>query len=344
MSFSITKTTLDKIDSKDELLQSGFWANLKCLHGWSAYPFTIRTNDEECSLLVLVKRLASGFSLAYIPMGPLLPEPPEEKETFLESLGFALRKELPKDVAFLRFDLPWHTYGSENFPRALRQGARLKKSLSDVQPPNTVILDISGGEEEILSGMKHKTRYNIRLAEKKGVSVSVGNIDDLDKWYSLYCETAKRDRIAIHSLDYYGSVLRLGRANNSVQTELLLARVEGVVVAGIIIAVKAKRCTYLYGASSNEMRNYMPNHALQWRAIRLARERGCETYDFFGIPAKDDPGHPMSGLYRFKTGFGGRIVNRYGCYDVPYKPVSYGLYSIAESLRMFYYKTLKKRM
>jgi lipid II:glycine glycyltransferase (peptidoglycan interpeptide bridge formation enzyme) len=342
--FSVKKSTIDDMDSNGELLQTGFWARLKCMHGWTAHPFRITVNETVFGLLLLAKRIGPGVSIGYVPMGPLVAEPGEGREELLESLGSALRAELPREVAFVRYDLNWYTRGNGNLPVPLRKNNRLVKSSSDIQPPNTVILNLEAGGNSILSGMKSKTRYNIKLAEKKGVIVSEGNIEDLRTWYELYKETALRDKIAIHSFGYYKSFFDLAKTNDTVNAKLLLAHVEGKIVAGIILAIKDARCTYLYGASSNEMRNYMPNHALQWHAIRLALESGCMEYDFFGIPAIEDPSHPMYGLYRFKTGFGGEIVNRYGCYDLIYKPLTYKLYNIAESLRMFYYRTLKKRI
>jgi lipid II:glycine glycyltransferase (peptidoglycan interpeptide bridge formation enzyme) len=124
----------------------------------------------------------------------------------------------------------------------------------------------------------------------------------------------------------------------------LTARHEGELLAGIIVAVKGEGAWYLYGASSDRKRNLMPSYGLQWRAIQLAKERGCRFYDLFGIPPSDDPQHPMHGLFRFKTGFGGQVVNRLGCYDIALRPLSYRFYRTTERLRSTYYRRWRKRL
>jgi lipid II:glycine glycyltransferase (peptidoglycan interpeptide bridge formation enzyme) len=114
---------------------------------------------------------------------------------------------------------------------------------------------------------------------------------------------------------------------------LYIARHEGDDLAAIMALFRGKQATYLYGASSNIKRNLMAPYALQWRAMQDAKIFGCEVYDLFGIPPDESPGHPMAGLYRFKTGFGGRIARRPGCWDYPYRPVLHALFSGAENLR-----------
>jgi lipid II:glycine glycyltransferase (peptidoglycan interpeptide bridge formation enzyme) len=217
----------------------------------------------------------------------------------------------------------------------------------DIQPPDTVVLDLNYEEESLLATMKAKTRYNIGLAAKKGVGVEEGGVDDLPAWYRMYQDTARRDRITLHDFDYYRlqfESAQAGVAGGAPELKLLLARHEGDLLAGIIIAVHGDAATYLYGASSDAKRNLMPAYALQWEAIRLARRRGCLTYDLFGIPPSPDPAHPMHGLYRFKTGFGGRMVNRPGCWDFPYRRAGYAAYALAERARAWYYRRWRKAL
>jgi lipid II:glycine glycyltransferase (peptidoglycan interpeptide bridge formation enzyme) len=215
----------------------------------------------------------------------------------------------------------------------------------DVQPPDTVLLDISRSEDEILSGMKPKTRYNIKLSDKKGVIIRRSDERDLDSWYELYLETSKRDRIALHGKDYYRRLFTLAReyGEGAPDVRLYMASVEGRDIAGIVTLFTRGTAVYLYGASSNAERNRMPAYGLQWHAILDAKAAGCVTYDFFGIPPNDDPNHPMHGLYRFKTGFGGSIVHRAGCWDYPLGPLPYAGYRTAEASRRFYFKTLVKK-
>ena len=338
---------LSRLDSSDELLQSGFWGHFKASHGWTPLAFSVEVrlpragSQSPFGLLVLTRRLSRFFTLAYIPFGPAF-DPVEERGSYLSGLARALRGALPRFTLFLRFDLAWCRTGVEPVSRG-RPGVR--KAGSDMQPPNTVIVDIAPGLEEIMAAMKHKTRYNIRLAEKKGVIVEEARPEEFDPWYALYEETARRDRIAIHSRAYYQGLLSASTDYTGARpvVKLLLARHEGSLLAGNIVAFWKKQAVYLYGASSGEKRNLMPTYALQWEAIRRARDAGCTTYDLYGVPPNPDPDHPMFGLYQFKTGFSERVLERWGTWDAPYRSLLYALYRAAEAGRMFYYRSLKKR-
>ncbi|MBN2443740.1 MAG: peptidoglycan bridge formation glycyltransferase FemA/FemB family protein [Spirochaetales bacterium] len=342
--FSIRHISIDDLDSNRELFQTGFWGRFKAQFGWVPVPLKIGYEDIESNLLVLMRSLRFGLHIGYIPMGPDIPEPKTGKEEFLIHLAHAVKEYLPSRITFLRFDLPWGRQGEGIAPGPLQQNKKLIKAPTDIQPPHTVILRIDKPEDEILGGMKHKTRYNIRLSAKKGVIVKEESPEKLTAWYELYKETAARDRIALHSYQYYRALFDLAAENSAhhISIKLLSAGVDGRFVAGIVVAIKGDMAWYLYGASSNEKRNYMPNYGLQWEAIRIARNAGCKYYDFFGIPPADDPDHPMHGLYRFKTGFGGDFFTRYGCYDVILRPFYYSGYSLAEKGRTFYFKKIKK--
>ena len=188
------------------------------------------------------------------------------------------------------------------------------------------------------------TDYNARLAEKKGVTVTEGTVDDIPRWYAIYRETAQRDRIAIHSIAYYRGLLETARGypGAAPDVKLLLAWHEGELLAGNIVVFWKTRAAYLYGASSGVKRNLMPTYALQWDAIRRAHAAGCRSYDLYGVPPRPDPGHPMFGLYQFKTGFSETVLERWGTWDVSFRPVLCALYRAAESARMLYYRRVKK--
>jgi lipid II:glycine glycyltransferase (peptidoglycan interpeptide bridge formation enzyme) len=353
------------------LLQSRFWAEFRRQLGWEPRAFTCRSGGQDFPLLVLVRPLPLGQRLAYVPHGPEVRGPQLENGPFLAALAAALRPHLA-GCLFLRYDLPWALRpegegslrgggpgGAGLHPGGLHaaglraaglRAAGLLKAPMDIQPPDTVILELGYEEESLLAAMKAKTRYNIGLAAKKGVQVEEGGTADLPAWYQLYRETARRDRITLHDFDYYRRQFasaqeggRDGGSSGTPELKLLLARHEGDLLAGIIVALHGCGATYLYGASSDAKRNLMPAYALQWEAIRLARRRGCLTYDLFGIPPSPDPAHPMHGLYRFKTGFGGRIVNRPGCWDFPYRRAGYAAYAAAERGRSWYYRRFRKR-
>ncbi len=336
-SVTIKPVAIQDLRGGKSFLQSGFWGLLKSFFGWTPYTFCYRGTP----LLVLVRTILPGISLAYIPHGPRVSDV-YRNSVFLSRFGKELKRHLPSSVIYIRFDLPWGKYADSAVSFSF--SPHLVKSVVDIQPPDTVILSLTDAEEKILKRMKHKTRYNIRLAFKKGVVVSMGGKELLSDWYELYRETARRDRITIHSHDYYLKLFDLAASGQVDAPEIVLftATWEKELLAGIIVVLYRGRATYLYGASSNSRRNLMPNYALQWEAIKYAKKQGCETYDFFGIPPEDNSDHPMYGLYRFKTGFGGRIYRYPGCWDLPLKPVCYRLYRLVEKIRRWYYKKFRK--
>ena len=322
------------------ILQSPFWGSLKEAFGWKPLSF----NYNGVLILVLVRKVFRKYSIAYIPHGPLLLLDDQTGEK-LKEIGLEIKNSLPSGCFALRYDLPTGVYQTD--PVIFNMKPELQKAFSDIQPPDTVIISLKESEEDILLRMKSKTRYNIRLSFRKGVIVKKTGIESLDDWYKLYEETSLRDKITIHSKSYYRKIFELSFEDAELKEdpEIVLFRADynNQLLAGIIVAVFGNRATYLYGASSNQNRNLMPAYALQWEALKYAKEKGCSEYDLFGIPPEDNPDHPMSGLYRFKTGFGGDILHRPGCWDLPLKPVVYKVYRWAESARLFYYKKLRKR-
>ena len=336
---------LSSCDKAGSFLQSGFWGGFKARFGWTARAFLADwAGAGLMPLLVLWRPLAPALSFAYVPGGPELPPdfPGDDgaRNGALGELARALGPLLPGDTAFIRFDPPWYTEGAGTPPP--RIGPPFTRAGADVQPPDTVLIDLAPSEDEILRGMKPKWRYNIGLAEKKGVVTDRRDERGLDAFYALYGETAKRDGIAIHGPEYYRTLFACSREQAGQELRLYLAFHEGAPIAGSIVLFRGAAAVYLYGASSNQKRNLMAPYALQWRAIADARTAGCGEYDLYGIPPREDPAHPMAGLYRFKTGFGGRIVHRSGSWDYPYRRVRKNLFVLAETLRKFL-RSIKKR-
>ena len=203
------------------------------------------------------------------------------------------------------------------------------------------MLDLSQTEDRILSGMKPKTRYNIGLALRKGVEVKSVGIEGLDIWYKLYCETAIRNGLYINDLAYFKSVLVSRMEENTfsdVQVKLLIAYAGDEPLAAMFLVLSSHRATYLYGASSSEMRNLMPTYALQWKAIQIAKQNACTEYDLFGTAPRPEPSHPMYGLYKFKRGFGGQIFHQLGCWDYPLDEDKYALLQAYEMQQQGYYQ------
>ncbi len=310
-------------------LQSNLWTLFKGSFGWEPYTF----HYEGKIVNVLLRQFGKIFSLAYVPYAPV-------ESGRLEEFSKKLKAELPKKCVFIRFDLPWYVEQEGQWPDAPKS---FRKASMDIQPPSSVILNISRPLDEILKGTKERVHHNIKTAEKKEVTVSCHGAEKLPVWYDLYKETSGRDRISIHPIAYYKKLFELASNQKRFDVRLYLASVENDEIAGIITMFDGREATYLYGASSNRKRETMPAYALQWRAIQDAKDAGCMEYDFFGIPPTDDPKHPMHGLYLFKTGWGGLIVHRPGCWDYPCRPFLYRLYRIAESVRRWYYKVFKKK-
>ena len=321
-------------------LQTPFWAYQKGSFGWKAEAVKWQRGEEKGTLLVLIRTLPGGLALAYVPGGPEAASGADNREQFLVELSRELRGILPLFCFFIRYDLPEFSTFSEAAPA---YSESFKKAPLDIQPPDTVVLDLTGGYDSLLPNMHKKTRYNIRLAEKKGVIVEKAGRNKLKDWYDLYRITSQRDKIAIHPFSYYDRLFELLEEEKGRELVLYLAYAEDELLAGIIVLFNGAEAVYLYGASSNEKRNLMPAYALQSTAIQDACAAGAKAYDMFGIPPTDDPEHPMAGLYRFKTGFGGEVRHRPGAWDYPYSRLFYLLYQGLEKARHYYYKVWKKR-
>jgi lipid II:glycine glycyltransferase (peptidoglycan interpeptide bridge formation enzyme) len=352
---SIAAAELSVCERADSFLQSALWGRFKARFGWEARAFSVdwRQGGDK-PLLALSRRIAPFLSMTYIPWGPEFPADfpydPHLRAEAAAELALALRPFLRS--AFIRFDPPW--FDSDGGLQPLPSGGRFRRAGADIQPPDTVLVDLTPPLDDILAAMKPKCRYNIGLAQKRGVvvrgqedSVAGGSCkqaapgggsckQDLEVFYRLLKETALRDGIAVHGPEYYRALFEESYGSSQIiptQLRLYTAAHEGDDIAAIVALFRGKQATYLYGASSNIKRNLMAPYALQWKAMQDAKEFGCEVYDLFGIPPDESPGHPMAGLYRFKTGFGGTIVHRPGSWDYPYKPVLHALFKTAESLR-----------
>ncbi|MFP4362938.1 MAG: lipid II:glycine glycyltransferase FemX, partial [Spirochaetia bacterium] len=324
----------------NSLLQTEYWGRLKSEFGWQVFAYACTYLQIQFTLLVLVRKLTGVFHLAYVPHGPDCQVPGVKQSELLQLLSKRLKKYLPGNTVVLRWDPKWSVAGEGKPYPAFTPP--LKKAVMDIQPPNTVVVNLEQSEDEILKAMKSKTRYNVRLAAKKGVTVRKASFDEYDTWYNIYQETAQRDKIAIHSAEYYKKVWELAWETEDMDITLLFAEHEGEVLAGNFIALNKEHSVYLYGASSGKKRSLMPAYALQWEAMKLAKSAGCTEYDLFGIPPKPDKDHPMYGLYRFKTGFGGQIRNMPGAWDYPLS-LLYPVFRLAERLRKWYFKSFQRR-
>ncbi len=338
---------IHRIDVQDliaaYLLQSPPWAEVKSQFGWEAFAFRqSRYANLNQDVLILLQKIKVFGYLIYVPDGLLTSKNSvnytahshkiacENAFDILFDIANFINTQYAKSVFCVRWDAPW-CVKNEQIHECLfsshTQSTTVHKCAKGiiygdayVQAPATVILNLENNEETLLSNMKSKTRYNIRLAKKKGVRIC----DDvsLDSFYKLYKITSQRNGIAIHSKTYYATVLDALRKDTCTDVHIYGAYYENTLIAsGIVSYYKAfthrkdewyKSACYLYGASSNQHRNVMPMYLLQWHAMCHARNQGCMHYDLFGIPLRDNSESSMQGLYRFKTGFGGSIYLRGG--------------------------------
>jgi lipid II:glycine glycyltransferase (peptidoglycan interpeptide bridge formation enzyme) len=279
--------------------------------------------------------------ILYVPKGPLLD--PTETDLCahvlhdLASLGRregAILVKIDPDVELGR----GYTGGDEDSedPTGAAWTGLLKRggwefSDAQVQFRNSVWLDLSTPADELLKRMKQKTRYNIGLAERKGVAVRAGGKDDLAHLYRMYSETANRDGFVIRDEGYYLKVWKAfldgSRDLRQPAAEALVAEVAGESVAALWLFHFAERAYYLYGMSMAAHRDKMPNYLLQWKAILRAQELGCRVYDLWGAPDIFNETDPMWGVFRFKEGLGGYVIRTIGAWDYPSGGLWYRLYS-----------------
>jgi peptidoglycan pentaglycine glycine transferase (the first glycine) len=321
------------------VLQSAGWGRFKGAHGWQAHSVAVGADGQPgAGALLLSRRLPLLGSIGYIPRGPLGDwyGPGVSGPLFA-----ALHDEARRLGVFLLKIEP------ELPDRAPQLGVLLRASFrpseQTVQPRSTVWIDLAGSEEDIRARMKAKTRYNIGLAARKGVSVRAGEAADLPAFSALMQQTGARDGFAVHAPSYYADAFATFVPSGA--GRLFLAEFEGRLLAGLMAFACAGKAWYMYGASSDAERNRMPTYALQWSAMCWARARGCLRYDLWGIPDEvgqrpedyqetvTDRHDGLWGVYRFKQGFGGEVLRYAGAYDCIYSPLRARLYALALRLR-----------
>lgn len=324
--------------SQAHVLQSSAWARLKSQFGWSDERVGLIWHDNlVAGAQVLYRRLPGGLgTLAYIPKGPLVDWTAKEQVAAL--IGGLDRAVRARGAVALTIE-PDLTDESQ-WCDSLRALGFAPSMFAAVQPRSTLIVDISPAEETILGAMKSKTRYNVRLAARKGVTVREAEEADLPAFHTLMTATAARDSFGVHTPAYYEAAYRLFVSQG--WARLLLAEVRGHPAAALMVFALPPRSWYFYGASGGDHREKMPTYLLQWEAMRWAKSVGCTTYDLWGIPDEDTETleaeftHRRDGLwgvYRFKRGFGGELVRSVGAWDRAYAQLRYRLYRWMLELR-----------
>jgi lipid II:glycine glycyltransferase (peptidoglycan interpeptide bridge formation enzyme) len=322
------------------ILQTAEWGALKAAFGWRAERASLQgpqCGAPKAGALLLFRRFPWGQTVAYAPRGPLVDwsDPAEVRGMVAEMAAVARRG----SAALLKIE-PELEAGDP--AEALLPELGFVRSAQRVQPVSTIHLDLSADDETLLGRMKPKWRYNIRLAERKGVTVREAGPSDLLAIQRLLDVTGGRDGFGVHNAEYNRRAAELFMPG---MAAWLLAEHEGALLAAIAVFALGKMGWYMWGASDDAGRNLMPNHALQWAGMHWAQARGAQVYDLWGIPDEvgDDPAmyaEPESwgqgglwGVYRFKQGFGGRVVRYTGTWDLPLSRIGFALYGLGLKAR-----------
>jgi len=325
-------------------LQSFEWGEFQKNLGRKIWRWGVFENEKLGAVALVIKnKLPFGKSYLYIPRGPVSYNSQLITHNFFKQIISFIKD---KSVIFLKVDLVKEFSRHEvGIFASLQQVSSFSpygecptgtqfpiKETSSVQPKHTLVLDLEKSEEELLVEMHPKTRYNIGLAERKGVKIRFSNDKkDLDKFLELIKITSERDKFLPHAENYYKKMFAsLGDGI----LQVALAEYEDQVLTANLVMFFGNTATYLHGASSNKHRNLMAPHLLQWEMIKKAKEQGFKNYDFWGIaPEGSEKEKAWTGVTRFKRGFGGQEISYPGTFDIPLNSFWYKLYRIVKKVK-----------
>jgi lipid II:glycine glycyltransferase (peptidoglycan interpeptide bridge formation enzyme) len=301
-----------------DLLQSWEWGEFKRQSGgWQPLRLAALSGDEVVAGAQVLSRSALGARFLYTPRGPWWRE-----WQGVPALMRYVRRQGAFRAPLLRADPPLAEAGALStlgFRPAPRQ----------FQPRATIVVDLTAAPEEILARFNAQVRYNARLAERKGVEVVQVGMSEVEAFWNLYAATAGRKGFEWRALSYFASLVDVfGDA-----VAVFLARRAGETLAGAIVLIFGVTAYYLYGASGGD-RSVKPAELVQYRAMLWARDRGATRYDMWGVPAHPTEDNPLYGVYRFKSGFGGREETYVGALDLPLVPLVPWAPGLAESLAL----------
>ncbi|MFW5868703.1 MAG: lipid II:glycine glycyltransferase FemX [Armatimonadota bacterium] len=319
------------------VMQSWQWGELKAATGWEPMIVAVEDDGEITAGAMILRRAVPrvGKSLLYAPRGPVL-----------DWSDAGLFRRLIDEI---------RAVGREGGAIALKIDPRVPAERADVvemldgagfvftgdddpdlggtQPRYVMKTDLTPDPEAIMAGFHKKWRYNIRLAERRGIEVRMGTREDLPAFYEILEDTAERDEFRVRGYEYFERIHDLLAEDGLAQ--LFVAEFEGKIVAGVLVFVMGDEAVYAYGGSDPEHYKHMPNHRLHWEIMLWARERGCTAYDFRGVSKEVDgePAGELGGLNRFKRGFNAQYMEYVGEYDLVLSPVWYGMYTLAMRAR-----------
>lgn len=318
---------------RGSLLQLTGWGTLKSEFGWSAEPVILTENSKIVAGAQLLFRplpLRLG-TMAYLPFGHYSVNPAHDAALWTAIHATARRHH----AAFLK----WEPGIYLNQPMPDFATLKFQSSPQTVQPPNTILIDISGDDDTLLQAMNQGTRRNIRKSLANEIHYYEASLADFDKFVQIMQITGERNDFGVHSASYYRRMFELFVPRDAA---LILAEHEGDTLAANFVFSVNDTAVYLVGASSNEKRNLMASYGVQWHGIKWAQQRGCHYYDLWGIPDADEQtleaqfqerSDGLWGVYRFKRGWGGAITRSLGAWDHVYNPLIYTAYRAALRLR-----------
>jgi len=318
---------------KGHILQTWEWGEVKASTGWQPIRLLGERDGETVAVVSLLKRSLPGgfYSIFYSPRGPVL--------DMADSEAWQALQQAVKDQAKAHRAVFWKAdpdipSGTVLWEDAFRKAGFVPvdqgAGFEGIQPRHVFRMDITADAETLLENCHQKTRYNIRLAAKKGVIITCPGREALPAFYQILQETANRDHFLIRPYHYYE--VFYDQLMPAGQMELFMAYWEGQPIAGTLAFVLGDKSWYIYGASSSAHRNVMPNYLIQWTMIEWAKSKGCTMYDFRGVPGDVEEDHPLYGLVKFKRGFGGVYTSFMGEYDLIYKKFIYHAYHVLEPM------------
>lgn len=304
---------------KGHFMQSKMWGDVKS--DWKQETLTVLDENGEIkgAMSVLIRKLPIlPFTIMYSPRGPVCDISDVAVLQELTEKAAALAKKNKAYVFKIDPDVEAHNTKFIADMEGLGYRRKHSKNFEGIQPNFVFRLDVENKtEEEVMAGFHSKTRYNIRVALKNGVEISLGDRSDLKEFTDIMVETGVRDGFVIRSQSYFERMYDVMGEN----MRLYIAKHEGKIIAGTLAIYYGDKVWYLYGASANDVRNVMPNYLLQWEMIRWAIEKKCRIYDFRGVSGDIDESNPLYGLYRFKKGYGGKLTEFVGELEILYHPI-----------------------
>jgi len=331
-------------------LQSEDWRKFQEASGTNNYTISESSDNGEFiyHANIIEHKLPIVGSYFYIPRGPVFENfkfqilnfkssPNDKIIKFLNDLIILAEK---NNIGWIRIE-PSSEEELELIGNNLPKNIKIKKSAVDMQPRDILILDIAKSEDEILAGMKQKTRYNVKLSQKRDVSVKViSNFQFpiskryIGEFFRLLKITTKRDKITSHPENYYRKMFETIPGDI---LKLYIAEYNGNIIAANLVLFFGKTATYMHGASDNDHRSVMAPYILQWQAIRDAKKAGCTQYDLGGVGG-GTVDNSWTGITKFKTGFApdAQPVQFPGCYDIILKPAKYNFYRTLQRIKRIF--------